>query len=533
MKRLLSLFAFCISALLAAKANDVFIAQAASGSANGSSCSSPYAYTYFNTSGNWTSGTPSGTKIGPGTTIHICGTISVAAGTEALAFQGSGTNGYPITLYFESGAVLKSPQWPRDGNGGAIDLRANSYIVVNGNGGANGATQGIIEATANGDSGAACLSGSCTYHGGSNGIGATAVANNITIEGLSIIDMYVTAPGVPNGGGATCMYDNGTITNWTITNNLMHDMGWCISFQYGGTSSGITISNNQIYNIDHGIALGSPAAGNTLTNVNIYGNNIHDYSNWDTPSNSWHHDGIHIWGYNNNGSDTITGVNIYNNKFGGCIGQNVTAHIFLETNSGNTKNVAIYNNTLIDTCNGTDNPGLLTSADPNFRIFNNTFIGSPSDTCVGTSWGSGINFINNVVSGCNELMYVTSGGGFAAGQLHNNIYANCPSSNCFAYLGNYSGSFSTWRSETGQDAAPSAYVSKADIPAAGVPHSRSPVFGAGANLTSLCTGQLAALCSDINGNARPSSGPWTVGAYSASGSSSAPQPPTGLTATVQ
>jgi hypothetical protein len=345
--------------------------------------------------------------------------------------------------------------------------------------------------------------------------------------------MYVTASGVPNGGGGTCIYDNGTITNWTIANNLMHDVGWCISLQYGGTSSGLTISGNEIYRIDHGIALGSPAAGTTLSNVNVYGNNIHDYSNWDTPSNSWHHDGIHIWGYNNDGSDTITGVNIHNNKFGGCIGQNVTAQIFLETNKGNTKNVTIYNNTLIDTCNGTDNPGLLTSADPSFKIFNNTFIGSSSDTCVGTSWGAGVNFINNVVSGCNELMYVTSGGGFAAGQLHNNVYANCPSSNCFAYLGNYSASFPNWQRETGQDAAPSAYVSNANLSAAGVPQSGSPVIGAGANLTSLCTGQLAALCSDIGGNARPASGAWIVGAYSTSGSSSGPQPPTGRTATVQ
>jgi hypothetical protein len=330
------------------------------------------------------------------------------------------------------------------------------------------------------------------------------------------------------------MYSHGNVSNWTITNNFMHDVGWCISLQYdNGTSSNITIANNEIYNIDHGIALGGPSAGNTLTNVNIHGNHIHDYANWDTPSDSWHHDGIHIWGYNNDGSDTITGVNIYNNKFGGCIGQNVTAHIFLETNSGNTKNVTIFNNTLIDTCNGTDNPGLLTSADPNFKIFNNTFIGSSTDTCVGTSSGSGVNFINNVVSGCNELMYVTSGGGFAAGQLHNNIYANCSSSNCFAYLGNYSGSFSTWRSASGQDAAPSAYVSNANLSATGVPQSGSSVTGAGANLTSICTGQLAALCSDIDGNARPASGAWTVGAYSSSGiSGTGPQPPTSLTAIV-
>lgn len=34
-----------------------------------------------------------------------------------------------------------------------------------------------------------------------------------------------------------------------------------------------------------------------------------------------------------------------------------------------------------------------------------------------------------------------------------------------------------------------------------------------ANLTSLCSGNFAALCSDINGNARPASGGWQAGAY--------------------
>jgi hypothetical protein len=60
-----------------------------------------------------------------------------------------------------------------------------------------------------------------------------------------------------------------------------------------------------------------------------------------------------------------------------------------------------------------------------------------------------------------------------------------------------------------------------------------------ANLTSLCSGNLAALCSDINGNARPTTGGWPAGAYqsSASGtppgtSSTPPVPPAGLSATV-
>jgi parallel beta-helix repeat protein len=519
------LFGICT---FAAQANDIYIAQAASGSANGSSCASPYAYSYFNTSGNWTTGAPSGVKIGPGSIVHVCGTITVGANSEALIFQGSGTSGNPVTLHFESGAVLASPEWPPQGSGGAIDTSNHNYVVIDGNGGANGATRGVIEATATGDSGAACPSGSCTYHDDSNGIEADN-SNNLTVQGLSIIDMYVTTTGVPSGGGGSCIWAHSQATNWTITNNVMHDVSWCINLQYdSGTSSGITISNNEIYNIDHGIAIGGPHAGNTLTNLTVSGNSIHDYSNWDTPGDVWHHDGIHIWGYNNDGSDTISGVNIFNNKFGGCIGKNVTAHIFIEANSGNTKNVAIYNNSLIDTCNGADNDGLLTTGvDGGYQIYNNTFIGTSGDICVGTSSSPNVTFVNNVVSGCGTLQYVASGGSFAAGGLHNNIYSGCSGSNCFAYRGNYSGSFATWQSATGQDASPSAYVANANLSPAGVPQAGSPVIGVGANLSSLNIGPLN---TDIVGNPRSTTAAWTVGAYSTAGA--APQPPTGLTGTI-
>ena len=38
------------------------------------------------------------TQIGPGTTAHICGTITGSAGAVAFTFQGSGTSGNPVTL---------------------------------------------------------------------------------------------------------------------------------------------------------------------------------------------------------------------------------------------------------------------------------------------------------------------------------------------------------------------------------------------------------------------------------------------------
>ncbi len=509
----------------AAAAANIYVAQNAAGAGNGSSCANAAAYAFFNDPSNWGSGT---NQIGPGTTVHVCGIISVPANTEAFIFQGSGASGNPITLYFESGAALMSPEWPAQGSGGAIDTRGNSYLVINGNGGANGAVEGIIEATATGDTGAVCPSGSCTYHNDSNGIEADGTTN-FTVEGLSIIDMYVTAPGVPSGGGGSCMWDHGQVINWNITGNLMHDVSWCINLQYdSGPSSNITISNNQIYNIDHGIAIGGPHAGESLTNVNIFGNYIHDYSNWDTGvADIWHHDGVHIWGYNDDGSDPISNINIYDNRFGGCIGQNVTAHVFIEGNSGNTRNVDVYNNSFIDTCNGQDNDGLLSIDDTNESVYNNTFIGGPNDVCMGISNAQNAAFKNNVVSGCNQLIYIASGGAtFVPGGLNDNVYANCSSGNCFAFPGGYTSSFSAWQSYTGQDQN-SHYVANAGLSSGGIPQSGSTAIAAGANLSYL---GISLLDADIAGVVRPSSGSWDAGAYEVSsgsggGSSGGTTPP--------
>jgi len=513
---LVSVFAATPSAFATTR----YIAQTAGTFSGGSAC---------NGQTTITPATFNGTTNAAGDLDYICGTITVAANTEALKVNGSGTSASPITLKFDSGAVLSSPEWPADGTGGAIDVGGNSYIVIDGNGGANGWTQGIIEATANGDSGAPCLSGSCTDHGDSNGVEGDG-ATYITVTGLAIIDMYVTT-GNPNPGGGTCVYDVGSATGWTVSNNLMHDVGWCVEFQYEGTTSNITISGNTIYNIDHGIALGGPESGATLSNVTISGNNIHDYSNWDTSNDEWHHDGVHIWGYNDNGSDHISGITINNNKFGGCIGQNVTAHVFIEQNAGGDTNVTVYNNSFIDTCSGNENDGMLAVEDSAAAplIYNNTFIGASTDTCAGFGDGSpsNITFVNNVVSGCGIFMYVPSPASFAAGGLHNNIYAACPGSNCFAYHDGDTNAFSSWQSATGQDASPSAYVSTADLSAAGVPQSGSPVIGAGVNLTSL---SITALDSDITGAARPAVGAWTVGAYTNTGVT--PAAPTGLTGTI-
>ena len=52
------------------------------------------------------------------------------------------------------------------------------------------------------------------------------------------------------------------------------------------------------------------------------------------------------------------------------------------------------------------------------------------------------------------------------------------------------------------------------VGAQGKPEAGSPALDAGANLTSLCPSTPEeALCKNINGEARPSTGAWDIGAY--------------------
>src|SRR5258708_39397165 len=98
MRRLIFVLGFLLIAI-SAKANTVYIASGGTGA--GTSCTSAKDPTYFHTSANWTTGTPTGIQIGPGTTVHLCGTFTGTAGTPLLRFQGSGTTAHPIPLLFQ------------------------------------------------------------------------------------------------------------------------------------------------------------------------------------------------------------------------------------------------------------------------------------------------------------------------------------------------------------------------------------------------------------------------------------------------
>src|ERR1700733_212485 len=226
MRKFLLIFAFFF-VVLPIRATDLYIAQTATGGNTGADCSDAHPYTFFNTSSNWPS------PIGPGTIVHICGTITAPAGVSGfLAFHGGGTNGNPVTLKFENGAVLTAPYW---GTQGAIAVNGVSYAII------DGGSNGIVQATANGTG--------LTYQ--QNGAGVwLSNCSNCEVKNLSISDIYShNGLNDENGGGSYSIYWRGG-SDVTIQQNTVDDAKWCLYVVYPGstTTSTVNIYSNTAFN---------------------------------------------------------------------------------------------------------------------------------------------------------------------------------------------------------------------------------------------------------------------------------------------
>ena len=125
----------------AASATNIYLAQNSAGAASGTACADAFPASFFNSSSNWGSGA---NQIGPGTTVHLCGTI-----TSDLTFQGNGASGNPVVLdgtgatlsahliigarsYWTVQHVTWSTSFPTDGSI-PLDIQGGSFGTVNGN----------------------------------------------------------------------------------------------------------------------------------------------------------------------------------------------------------------------------------------------------------------------------------------------------------------------------------------------------------------------------------------------------------------
>lgn len=474
----------------------IYISQHGSGARRGSGCADARSVAWLDSPSSWR---PAGGPIGAGTVVNLCGHVS-----SPITVHGSGAPGKPVTIVFRPGARISLPACPESG---CLNTEGNRYLTV------NGGRNGVIESSANGTTRAERFP---------NATGLVAIGcTGCVIEHLTIRDMYVhtsltdTAP-VGDHGLAFSGRD------LTIRDNVLHDVQWALVAQWRNGDGNVRIFGNRIYRIDHGFASTAGFDGGAIGPIFFDRNQVYDYANWDTARDVYHHDGIHCytWG---GGEAHYAGFYIYDNRFGGLTGADMTAQIFIDgPSSGDpcadrTSSFWIFNN--IATVSQGYGNGIfaITSGVP--HVVNNTLISTGPSVSGGAAYTSGDSisgeqFLNNVVSSANELMNVdTSQVAFAAGSPNYNLYAD-GGDNAFVCRHTFFTfqQFPRWRTCVGADSH-SRVAPTARLRSGGQPTPRSPAIHAGANLSALCTGSLKPLCYSLDGHPRPRRGSWNAGAY--------------------
>jgi len=514
MRRLIPILVLLFTALPAG-AKDLYFAANQAGTGTGTACSTAKPVSWLATLANWGTGT---SQVGAGTTVHFCGTITGTPGQQLIVVRASGTSTAPVTFKWEPNAVLTAPYWSAMG---AIYASGRSYIVFDG--GANG----IIRNTANG-TGRAYVKDSRAIYADN--------CTSCTVKNLTIADMYVrtsSADVAVTQNSINCVHFINA-NNLTITHVTCHDAGWA----FAGEGNNLTISYCNLYNIDHGLAFG--AAGKT-SGFQIFNNHIHNYVNWDSATNVYHHDGLHLWGRT---GGTVTNGAIYNNVFDGDSGVNITAHIYLQDS---IQGVAVYNNVFLVPANRTiqalwfaaaSTTGMPGGSATGNSAYNN-FI-SAGGHAQGTALfvQSQLNFSahNNILMGGQSDISLQGGGTLSSIGINNNIYlelADFGDRNTFGHNGAVYQTLAQWQSSCHCDAnSKLAHVSQINVNRLGQLLAGSVAISAASNLLNISSGNLNSLAKDKVGAARQLSGNWDAGAYKY-GSTALPSSPTGLTATIQ
>jgi hypothetical protein len=508
---------------------DLYISQSGAGANTGLDCADAYPYTFFNSAANW--GTNS-TQIGPGTTVHLCGIFTGTAGQTLLNAQGSGTAGNPITIKFEPGANLSAFYWS---NAGAIVVNGKSFITI------DGGTNGTIQNTANGTN--------FQNHQTSTAIAAQG-CSNCEFKNLTIANLYVHIPCESQVQGACSSLDSIDDTqvnciqfsgsNVLIHDNVMHDTGWCLLQNYTNDSN-VQIYNNNIYNMNHGVAMAG--ANYNVASEFIFNNHFHDMANWDSGmDDAFHHDGIH--GFNGSGGG-VQNLYIYNNLFDGDEGKCcLTAWVFLEGGSGpgrtpwtQTGTAYVWNNIFIGTLDS-PNGQINIAHGNNHLVFNNVIVGAGTGNgiCLASGEGSGITIENNIFEGCNQLIGSPNGSTFTT--IDYNSYGNASGGNAVWQFGSLNANaLSDWQSVCKCDLHSQAQIGSVlkNLSSQGLPAAGFSGLGKGINLRAVAVGNMTSLAlSSGAGNtqtplARPLTGPWDMGAYAYAGAAGpVPLPPTGI-----
>jgi len=483
-----------------AMANDIYIAQTAVGVADGSSCSNAYAVTFFNTAGNWGAGA---NTIGAGTTVHLCGTI-----TTNLVVNGSGSVGSPITIFFETGANV-SPSLC--GANGCINVEGKSNITIDG-----GIMCGYVNRTdvaCNGTvKNTTVIPASSSF-----GINATA-CENCEIRNLQIGPIIQPSGNNQGSGDFRGVQNLGGTRNgstFKIHNNKITYVASAVAYVPTANDDGFQMYNNTTDNINSSIDISNNNNG-TMTKALIYNNHFGGTAIWDATGCPQHHNSLHAFAKIGANGGTNSGIDYYNNLVDGYWGVCATGELFIEGGEyGSNRNIRVWNNLFLATYDQMNNGIVSLNGDGDLAFYNNTIIGGlkSGDVCFsgGGNGSNTINFNNNIISGCNTLVFYKN---IILGNWDYNLYGgnnSNPWTKQTAPAAWYN-TLGSWQSATGRDTYSTfnSSISYVKVNTDGTLQSSSPAIKKGNNLTFL---GISTLNVDIAGNARPSTGPWDIGAF--------------------
>ena len=384
-QRLAIVFLLCVSASATVR----YVAQSAGTFSGGSACNGQTAITVA---------TFNSTTLSAGDISYLCGTITASGGASAfITISQSGSSGNPISLVFDTGAVLTAPYW---GVSGPISLSGVSYITI------DGGTNGIIQATANG-------TGLANQVYNSEGITLSSVSNS-EVKNLTIQNLYVHLCSLPL---STCTDDAGNTSPsavyWlggsgvTVDHNTFHDE--FAGFRYvapgAGTYSNISLHDNVIYNVNWSMNIGLSTSSTNINTMSIYKNTMHDWLNWGTDNNSNHHDGVFIFTVSAGCSITgsgMSGAQVYDNIGYGIL-EAITGFVFLEDDNCAGQLITgtgVYNNVFYDTYGDIGGDGYIVDWAQDSVIANNTVQSYSTNSSLWgiIVYGQGSTFYNNIVS---------------------------------------------------------------------------------------------------------------------------------------
>jgi hypothetical protein len=352
-------------------------------------------------------------------------------------------------------------------------------------------------------------------------------ANYIKINDLRIINAgKIAANGIMAFQFINCSY-------LELSNNTFAPEAWgClyISTEKTGNYYDILVHHNDISHCAFAMRF-IPAAPNAIMhNVQAYNNNIHDFHS--QLSGEVHGDGIQHYCSPDDANSYdryIDGFKIFNNHFYGDFSQvagsggAMTALVYL---SGSSKGVEIYNNVFAPQYSGSQSPNFFESFislrdNPNrggyHKIYNNTFVtpvaGGQAAAILEDDTrfpAPGLDIKNNIFSNFNWPFDLRS--------TNHTIDNNDEDfvRDIGKWAGNFVGSFAKWQAlgldVHGINVNP-GFVSSTDQRLSAT----SPCIGKGANLSTIVS-------SDISGNVRPATGPFSLGAYEFGSTTPAPIP---------